>query len=267
MIVTKGVEVSFLAIIFTRAYSIGDPKNKKTAPLKGWRKMAKLVFIRHGQSELNLQNVFTGWLDPALSPLGVEEAKSAGLALKKEGLTFDVVHTSLLARAIQTTFYALDNLDQLYLPVHKHWRLNERHYGALQGLNKAETAAIHGEDQVHIWRRSYDVRPPQATANTFDRRYQDLDIGHLLAGESLKDTLNRTMPYWEDHIAADLKEGRNVLVVAHGNSLRSLTKYLEDISDEDIPDLEIATGEPIIYDVDETLHISNKKVLTKHMAK
>lgn len=122
--------------------------------------MAKLVFIRHGQSELNLQNVFTGWLDPALSPLGVEEAKAAGKALKAEGITFDVVHTSLLARAIQTTFYTLNNLDQLYLPVHKHWRLNERHYGALQGLNKAETAAIHGDEQVHIWRRSYDVRPP-----------------------------------------------------------------------------------------------------------
>lgn len=164
MIVIKEVEVSFLAIIFTRVYIIGEPKNKNTVPLKGWRKMAKLVFIRHGQSELNLQNVFTGWLDPALSPLGVEEAKTAGLALKEEGLTFDVVHTSLLARAIQTTFYTLNNLDQLYLPAHKHWRLNERHYGALQGLNKAETAAIHGEDQVHIWRRSYDVRPPQATA-------------------------------------------------------------------------------------------------------
>lgn len=191
------------------------------------------------------------------------KAKSAGLALKAEGLTFDVVHTSLLTRAIQTTFYTLENLDQLYLPVHKHWRLNERHYGALQGLNKAETAAIHGDNQVHIWRRSYDVRPPQATSNAFDRRYQDLDIDHLLAGESLQDTLNRTMPYWEDLIAADLKEGKDVLVVAHGNSLRSLTKYLEDISDEDIPNLEIATGEPIIYDIDEKLHISNKKVLTK----
>ncbi len=223
----------------------------------------KLVFIRHGQSELNLQNVFTGWLDPELSPIGVKEAIAAGQAFKAEGINFDLVHTSVLTRAIQTTYYTLDSLGQLYLPVHKHWRLNERHYGALQGLNKAETAAIHGDKQVHIWRRSYDVRPPEATVNTFDRRYQDLDIQHLLAGESLKDTLNRTMPYWEDHIAHDLKEGKNVLVIAHGNSLRSLTKYLENISDEAIPLLEITTGEPIIYDIDENLTITNKKVLTK----
>ncbi|OYQ67977.1 2,3-diphosphoglycerate-dependent phosphoglycerate mutase [Aerococcus sp. 1KP-2016] len=223
----------------------------------------KLVLVRHGQSELNLRNVFTGWLDPELSALGVKEAHAAGEALKAEGILFDTVHTSVLTRAIQTTYYTLNSLEQLYLPVHKHWRLNERHYGALQGLDKAETAAIHGDEQVHIWRRSYDVRPPKATGNTFDRRYEDLDIDHLLAGESLKDTLIRTMPYWEDHIAADLKEGKNVLIVAHGNSLRSLTKYLENISDEAIPDLEIATGEPIVYDVNDHLHITNKKILVK----
>lgn len=223
----------------------------------------KLVFIRHGQSELNLQNVFTGWLDPELTSLGIKEAKAAGKSLRAQGIEFDVVHTSLLTRAVQTTYYTLDELGELYLPVEKSWRLNERHYGALQGLNKAETAELHGDDQVHIWRRSYDVRPPEATSNTFDRRYNHLDVDHLLAGESLKDTLDRTMPYWEDHIAKDLKDGKNVLVVAHGNSLRSLTKYLENISNEEIPDLEIATGEPIIYDIDENLHITDKTILTK----
>lgn len=222
----------------------------------------KLVFVRHGQSELNLANVFTGWMDPKLSEKGIEEAKNAGRALKEAGLEFDQVHTSVLTRAVETAFYVLEELGELYLPIEKSWRLNERHYGGLQGLNKKETAEKHGDEQVHIWRRSYDVRPPRGE-NDFDRRYQLLDTDRLLPGESLKDTLGRTLPYWEDHIAPDLKAGKNVLVVAHGNSLRSLTKYLEKISDEDIPNHELATGEPIVYDIDENLNVVNKEVLKK----
>ncbi|MDO4680455.1 MAG: 2,3-diphosphoglycerate-dependent phosphoglycerate mutase [Aerococcus sp.] len=222
----------------------------------------KLVFVRHGQSELNLANVFTGWMDPKLSEQGIEEAKNAGRALKEAGLEFDQVHTSVLTRAIETAFYVMDELGELYLPINKSWRLNERHYGGLQGLNKKETAEKHGDEQVHIWRRSYDVRPPRGE-NDFDRRYQLLDTDRLLPGESLKDTLGRTLPYWEDHIAPDLKAGKNVLVVAHGNSLRSLTKYLEKISDEDIPNHELATGEPIVYDIDENLNVVSKEVLKK----
>ncbi|AMB91845.1 2,3-diphosphoglycerate-dependent phosphoglycerate mutase [Aerococcus christensenii] len=224
----------------------------------------KLVFIRHGQSEYNLANVFTGWLDPKLSEKGRKEAAQAGKDLKEAGIEFDFVHTSVLTRAIQTCYLVLENMDRLYLPVEKNWRLNERHYGGLQGLNKAETAQKYGDEQVHIWRRSYDVRPPQATGDqAFDHRYAPLDTRHMLAGECLKDTLNRTLPYWEDHIAPQLKTGHNVLVVAHGNSLRSLTKHIEGISDEDIMGVEIATGEPIIYDIDEHLNVVNKTILYK----
>ncbi|PKZ23334.1 2,3-diphosphoglycerate-dependent phosphoglycerate mutase [Aerococcus sanguinicola] len=223
----------------------------------------KLVFIRHGESELNLANVFTGWLDPRLSEKGVKEAQKAGQDLKEAGIEFDTVHTSMLSRAIQTTYNVLDQMDRLYLPVNKNWRLNERHYGGLQGLNKAETAEKYGDEQVHIWRRSFDVRPPLAEEGIDDPRYADLDQNRLLAGECLKDTLARTLPYWEDHIAPELKQGKNVLVVAHGNSLRSITKYLENISDEDIPSVEIATGEPIVYDLDEDLNVVNKTILEK----
>lgn len=223
----------------------------------------KLVFIRHGESELNLANVFTGWLDPRLSEKGVKEAQKAGQDLKEAGIEFDTVHTSMLSRAIQTTYNVLDQMDRLYLPVNKNWRLNERHYGGLQGLNKAETAEKYGDEQVHIWRRSFDVRPPLAEEGIDDSRYADLDQNRLLAGECLKDTLARTLPYWEDHIAPELKQGKNVLVVAHGNSLRSITKYLENISDEDIPSVEIATGEPIVYDLDENLNVVNKTILEK----
>ncbi|MDK6368518.1 MULTISPECIES: 2,3-diphosphoglycerate-dependent phosphoglycerate mutase [Aerococcus] len=225
--------------------------------------MMKLVFIRHGESELNLANVFTGWLDPRLSEKGVKEAQKAGQDLKEAGIEFDTVHTSMLSRAIQTTYNVLDQMDRLYLPVNKNWRLNERHYGGLQGLNKAETAEKYGDEQVHIWRRSFDVRPPLAEEGIDDPRYADLDQNRLLAGECLKDTLARTLPYWEDHIAPELKQGKNVLVVAHGNSLRSITKYLENISDEDIPSVEIATGEPIVYDLDENLNVVNKTILEK----
>ncbi|WP_195854725.1 2,3-diphosphoglycerate-dependent phosphoglycerate mutase [Aerococcus mictus] len=224
----------------------------------------KLVFIRHGESELNLANVFTGWLDPKLSENGRKEAAKAGQALKETGIEFDSVHTSVLTRAIQTCNIVLEEMDRLYLPVEKNWRLNERHYGGLQGLNKAETAEKYGDEQVHIWRRSYDVRPPQASGEqAFDHRYDHLDTRHMLAGECLKDTLDRTLPYWEDHIAPELKDGKNVLVVAHGNSLRSLTKHIENISDDDIMGVEIATGEPIVYDIDENLNVVNKTVLHK----
>ncbi|WP_198434796.1 2,3-diphosphoglycerate-dependent phosphoglycerate mutase [Aerococcus tenax] len=224
----------------------------------------KLVFIRHGESELNLANVFTGWLDPKLSENGRKEAAKAGQDLKETGIEFDSVHTSVLPRAIQTCNIVLEEMDRLYLPVEKNWRLNERHYGGLQGLNKAETAEKYGDEQVHIWRRSYDVRPPQASGEqAFDHRYDHLDTRHMLAGECLKDTLDRTLPYWEDHIAPELKDGKNVLVVAHGNSLRSLTKHIENISDDDIMGVEIATGEPIVYDIDENLNVVNKTVLHK----
>ena len=224
----------------------------------------KLVFIRHGESELNLANVFTGWLDPKLSENGRKEAAKAGQDLKETGIEFDSVHTSVLTRAIQTCNIVLEEMDRLYLPVEKNWRLNERHYGGLQGLNKAETAEKYGDEQVHIWLRSYDVRPPQASGEqAFDHRYDHLDTRHMLAGECLKDTLDRTLPYWEDHIAPELKDGKNVLVVAHGNSLRSLTKHIENISDDDIMGVEIATGEPIVYDIDENLNVVNKTVLHK----
>ena len=224
----------------------------------------KLVLVRHGQSVLNLENVFTGWIDAKLSPLGVEEAKNAGKLIKEAGIEFDAVHTSVLSRAIQTAFYTLDELDQLYLPLKKHWRLNERHYGALQGLNKAETAEKYGDEQVHIWRRSYDTRPPLLEDKMTDPRYKYMDDSQFLQGECLKDTLQRVMPYWIDEISVDLKKGNDVLVAAHGNSLRSLVKYLENISDDDILNLEIATGEPIVYELDEDLNIVSKEILHKH---
>ncbi|AMB98628.1 phosphoglyceromutase [Aerococcus urinaehominis] len=222
----------------------------------------KLVFIRHGQSEYNLANIFTGWLDPKLSLKGHQEAIQAGRDLKAAGITFDQVYTSRLSRAVQTTYHVLEEMDYLYLPVEKSWRLNERHYGALQGLDKAKTAEKYGADQVHIWRRSFDVRPPQAEeSQAFDDCYQDLDTSLLLPGESLKDTLERTLPYWQDRIAPDLKAGKNVLVVAHGNSLRSLTKQIEGLDDQAIVDLELATGQPIVYDFDDQLQLINKSIL------
>lgn len=224
----------------------------------------KLVLIRHGQSEYNVENRFTGWLDPKLTEKGRNEAMAAGKALKELGILLDEVHTSVLTRAIQSCHLVLEELDQLYLPVHKTWRLNERHYGAFQGLSKTETVKKYGEEQVHIWRRSYDVRPPRASVNTaLDRRYALLDSRQFLAGESLKDNLKRTFPYFEDQIAPQLKAGLNVLVVAHGNSLRSLIKPIEGISDEDIMGVEVETGEPIIYDLDDQLNVVKKTILHK----
>lgn len=228
--------------------------------------MSKLVFIRHGQSEWNLKNLFTGWTDVNLSENGVAEAKEAGRKLKDAGIQLDQAYTSVLKRAIMTLHYALEESDQLWIPEVKSWRLNERHYGDLQGQNKAEAAEKFGEEQVHIWRRSYDVLPPMLSEDDSrsaaqDRRYANLDPNVIPGGENLKVTLERVMPFWEDHIAPDLLAGKNVIVAAHGNSLRALTKYLEGISDDDIINLEIPTGQPIVYDLDENLKVVDKKQL------
>ncbi len=225
--------------------------------------MSKLVFIRHGQSEWNLSNQFTGWVDVDLSEKGVEEAKEAGRRIKRAGLEFDQAYTSVLTRAIKTLHYVLEASDQLWIPETKSWRLNERHYGALQGLNKKATAAKYGDDQVHIWRRSYDTLPPMIAddsefSQVHDRRYADLDPNIVPKGENLKVTLERVMPFWEDRIAPDLLAGKNVVVAAHGNSLRALTKYIERISDDDIMNLEMVTGEPVVYTLDKQLNVTDK---------
>ena len=228
--------------------------------------MAKLVFIRHGQSEWNLKNLFTGWVDVNLSEKGEQEAKEAGRKLKEAGIEFDQAYTSVLTRAIKTLHFALEESGQLWVPETKTWRLNERHYGALQGQNKAEAAEKFGEEQVHIWRRSYDVLPPLLSADdegsaANDRSYANLDPRIVPGGENLKVTLERVIPFWEDHIAPDLLAGKNVIVAAHGNSLRALTKYIEQISDEDIMNVEMATGQPVVYDLDDKLNIVSKEKL------
>ncbi|SFG46876.1 2,3-diphosphoglycerate-dependent phosphoglycerate mutase [Ligilactobacillus ruminis] len=228
--------------------------------------MAKLVFIRHGQSEWNLKNLFTGWVDVNLSEKGEQEAKEAGRKLKEAGIEFDQAYTSVLTRAIKTLHFALEESGQLWVPETKTWRLNERHYGALQGQNKAEAAEKFGEEQVHIWRRSYDVLPPLLSADdegsaANDRRYANLDPRIIPGGENLKVTLERVIPFWEDHIAPDLLASKNVIVAAHGNSLRALTKYIEQISDEDIMNVEMATGQPVVYDLDDKLNIVSKEKL------
>ncbi|EAV9888079.1 2,3-diphosphoglycerate-dependent phosphoglycerate mutase, partial [Listeria monocytogenes] len=207
----------------------------------------KLVLIRHGQSEWNKLNLFTGWHDVDLSQEGVVEAMTAGKRIKEAGLEFDVAFTSVLTRAIKTLNYVLEESDQMWVPIHKSWRLNERHYGALQGLNKQETAEKYGADQVQKWRRSYDTLPPLLEENDErqaknDRRYQLLDTHAIPAGENLKVTLERVIPYWMDTIAPEIKEGRRVVIAAHGNSLRALVKFLEGIGDDEIMDLEIPTG-------------------------
>lgn len=228
--------------------------------------MAKLVFIRHGQSEWNLENLFTGWVDVNLSEQGEREAKEAGRKLKEAGIEFDQAYTSVLTRAIKTLHFALEESGQLWIPETKSWRLNERHYGALQGKNKADAAEKYGDEQVHIWRRSYDVLPPLLDANdegsaVNDRRYAELDPRIIPGGENLKVTLERVIPFWEDNIAPDLLDGKNVIVAAHGNSLRALTKYIENISDEDIMDVEMATGQPVVYELDDNLNIVSKEKL------
>jgi 2,3-bisphosphoglycerate-dependent phosphoglycerate mutase len=217
--------------------------------------MIKLVLLRHGESTWNLENRFTGWTDVDLSPKGVEEAHEAARLLQEGGYTFDVAFTSLLKRAIRTLWIALDDMDLMWLPEHRSWRLNERHYGALQGLNKAETAQKYGEAQVLTWRRSYaDPPPPLAPEDerhpVRDRRYAGLSPDELPRGESLKDTVARFLPYWHGTIVPSVKAGQRVLIAAHGNSLRALVKYLDDVSDEEIVSLNIPTGVPLVYELD-----------------
>ena len=220
--------------------------------------MYKLVLLRHGESTWNKENRFTGWTDVDLSERGREEAKRAGEVLKSEGYVFDLAYTSVLKRAIRTLWMALDGLDLMWIPVTKAWQLNERHYGALQGLNKAETAAKFGDEQVLIWRRSYDVPPPLLTEDDDrfpgkDPRYAGLSKDELPLTESLKETVARVVPYWHEHIAPDIKSGKRVVIAAHGNSLRALVKYLDDISDADIVELNIPTGVPLVYELEDNL--------------
>ncbi len=220
--------------------------------------MIKLVLVRHGESTWNKENRFTGWTDVDLSDTGRTEAREAGVVLKREGYVFDVAYTSLLKRAIRTLWSILDEMDLMWIPVHRTWRLNERHYGALQGLNKAETAAKFGEDQVKVWRRSYDVPPPALEPSDErypgrDPRYKSLTPAELPKTECLKDTVARFLPLWKESISSDVRAGKKVLIAAHGNSLRALVKYLDDISDADITELNIPTGMPLVYELDDRL--------------
>jgi 2,3-bisphosphoglycerate-dependent phosphoglycerate mutase len=220
--------------------------------------MHKLVLLRHGQSAWNLENRFTGWTDVGLTEQGVQEAHSAGQLMRAEGYLFDVAYTSVLKRAIETLWIVLEEMDMEWIPVYRAWQLNERHYGALQGLNKAEMAQKFGEEQVHTWRRSYDVPPPALELDDerhprFDRRYAGLKPEELPNTESLKNTLERVLPYWHTVLVPAIKAGQRLLVSAHGNSLRALVKYLDKISDEDIPGLNIPTGIPLVYELDEDL--------------
>ncbi len=217
--------------------------------------MPTLVLLRHGESDWNRENRFTGWTDVDLSERGIAEAHEAARLLAAEGLTFDIAFTSVLRRAIRTLWIVLDGLDLMWLPVHGSWRLNERHYGALQGLDKAETAREYGDEQVRVWRRSFDIPPPALTPDDerfpgHDRRYAALDPDELPTTESLKDTIARFLPHWEAEIAPVVRSGRRVLIAAHGNSLRALVKYLDGVSDEDIVGLNIPTGIPLVYELD-----------------
>jgi len=220
--------------------------------------MKKLVLIRHGESTWNKENRFTGWTDVDLSEKGVEEALAGGRALRDEGFVFDVAYTSVLKRAIKTLWIVLEELDQMWIPVHNTWRLNERHYGALQGLNKAETAAKHGMEQTNLWRRSYDVPPPALTPDdprhpSRDPRYASLAPADLPLTECLKDTVVRFLPFWHETVAPAVTSGQRVLIAAHGNSLRALVKYLDNIPDADIVGLNIPTGIPLVYELTDDL--------------
>jgi len=226
----------------------------------------KLLLLRHGQSIWNLENLFTGWIDIDLSEQGRQEAQEAGRLLKGEGIAFDIAFTSVLKRAIRTLWIALDEMDLMWLPVERTWRLNERHYGALQGLDKAQTVAKHGAEQVKIWRRSYDIPPPPLSVSDpqhprFDRRYAGVAAQELPSCESLKDTLARVLPFWNARIAPELKAGRNVLVAAHGNSLRALVKMLDELSDAAIVELNIPTGVPLLYELDAQLKPRSSRYL------
>ncbi|ANR68906.1 2,3-diphosphoglycerate-dependent phosphoglycerate mutase [Staphylococcus equorum] len=228
--------------------------------------MPKLILCRHGQSIWNAKNLFTGWADVDLSEQGRNEAITSGKKIKDQGIEIDIVYTSLLKRAIKTTYHLLNESDQLFIPIIKSWRLNERHYGGLQGLNKNDAREEFGEDQVHIWRRSYDTPPPkqneeQRNSYLNDRKYELLDRRVMPESESLKDTLVRVIPYWNDQISQQLLDDKTVLVSAHGNSLRALIKYLEDISDEAIVNYEIKTGAPLIYELTDDLKVMDKYYL------
>ena len=230
------------------------------------KRMKKLVIIRHGESEWNQKNLFTGWVDVELSDKGREEAKRAGQLMKEAGLDFDLCYTSYLKRAINTQQIALKEMQREWLPVVKSWRLNERHYGALSGLNKKETAEKYGDEQVHIWRRSFDVRPPMMEENNeYSARknpaYRHLSVEDIPMCESLKDTIARTVPYFEVEIKPQIMEGKRVFIAAHGNSLRSLIKYFEGISDEEIINVEIPTGTPLVYEFDDDFKVTNKYYL------
>ncbi|HMI36303.1 MAG TPA: 2,3-diphosphoglycerate-dependent phosphoglycerate mutase [Steroidobacteraceae bacterium] len=226
----------------------------------------KLLMVRHGQSIWNLENLFTGWTDVDLSVQGIEEARQAGREIARAGLIPDVVYTSVLKRAIRTQWLILEELDLLWLPVERDWRLNERHYGSLQGLNKQQTVEKYGEAQVKIWRRSYDTPPPALSADDprhprRDRRYAHVPASELPGTESLKDTLARVLPYWEQRIAPDLRAGRNVMIVAHGNSLRALVKMLDALTESAVVELNIPTGIPLLYELDETLRPKSSRYL------
>ncbi|MBP9684798.1 MAG: 2,3-diphosphoglycerate-dependent phosphoglycerate mutase [Rhodoferax sp.] len=220
--------------------------------------MHKLVLIRHGESTWNLDNRFTGWTDVDLTPTGIEQAKNSGRLLKEEGYDFDVAYTSVLKRATRTLWHVLDEMDRTWLPVVNSWRLNERHYGALQGLNKGETAKKYGDDQVLVWRRSYDTPPPALEASDprserADVRYAKLQADQIPLTECLKDTVARVMPFWNEELAPAIKSGKRVVVAAHGNSIRAMIKYLDDISDADIVGLNIPNGIPLVYELDDNL--------------
>jgi len=239
--------------------------------------MHKLVLLRHGESDWNKENRFTGWTDVDLSEKGLVEAHSAGKTLKELGYIFDIAYTSVLKRAIRTLWITLDEMDLMWIPVYNSWRLNERHYGALQGLNKSETAEKYGEAQVKIWRRSYDIQPPALTKDDprwpgADPRYKDLKPEEVPLTECLKDTVARFLPYWHNVIAPSLKEGKRVIIAAHGNSLRALVKYLDNISDEEIPELNIPTGIPLVYELNDDLtpikhyYLGNEETVKAAMA-
>ncbi len=218
----------------------------------------KLTLLRHGESTWNLENRFTGWTDVDLTENGVREAHQAGKLLREAGYTFDIAYTSVLKRAIRTLWIVQDELDLMWIPVVREWRLNERHYGALQGLNKAETAEKYGEDKVLQWRRSYDIRPPELTAEDsrypgHDERYSQLPKKDIPLGECLKDTVDRFLPFWHSDIVPEIKKGKRILIVAHGNSLRALVKYLDQMTDDEIIKLNIPTGIPLIYELDDNL--------------
>ncbi len=228
--------------------------------------MHKLVLLRHGESQWNQENRFTGWHDVNLTEQGEREGKEAGRLLKEQDFAFDVAYTSVLTRAIRTLWLALTEMEQVWIPVHREWRLNERHYGSLQGLNKAETAEKHGDEQVLIWRRSYDIPPPPMSKEDDgyagkDRRYANLDESNLPLTECLKDTVDRFLPLWEETITPQIKAGKNVLITAHGNSLRALIKYLDGLSQEDILGVNVPTGMPLVYELDQDLKPLNRQYL------